>query len=306
MNEANQKGILLTGLRLLYILELLSKKGASKKEVSNYVKEKTKIENYSKETLKLDINSLIKSGFQLKRTGARENFRYELLKKPIFLKFNKEETETAEFIKNAVLEVLDYKEILAVRNFFNSNKELFSNECGIFDFEGFNSINQKTMDKIDELIQKNLPARIIYSSPLNGRKEFIGYIQAVTTRNNKLYLSLYDDMFGNKLSFRADKIQNIEAASAVSKPLKKHKNVYKYTVTKSFFDNNPILKSEKITKTDDKYVEVENYEYDEFFVVQRLLFIGKNCVKIPDCRLKEKIITILNDTLGVYEKCQAQ
>lgn len=34
--------------------------------------------------------------------------------------------------------------------------------------------------------------------------------------------------------------------------------------------------------------------------------LGKDCIKIYDEKIKEKVLKILKDTLGVYEKCQIQ
>lgn len=305
MTEKKEK-ILLTGLRLLYILELLNKKASSKKEVLDYIKEKTAINNYSNETLKLDINSLIKNGFKIKRKGVRENFKYELEEKPEFLKFNKEETEIFSFLKNAALEVLNYREIIATKNFFCLNKNLFCENSNLFDYEGFNSINQKIVENLDNFYQKNVPVKIVYSSPLNGRKEFIGVVQRIKIRSNKLYITLYDDLTGNEMSFRADKIKNLEKANYSPNYTKKEIKTYRYLITKVFFENNPILKTEKVLSVNENSVEIENLEEDEFFVIQRLLTLGKSCIKIYDNTIKEKILKILKDTLGVYEKCQIQ
>ena len=306
MEENLKSGILLTGLRLLYILELLIQKNASKDEVLNFVVEKAKIKNYSKETLKLDINSLIKAGFKIKRKGARENFKYELEQTPKLLKFNKEELETLNFIKNAILEVLDYKEILEVKNFIYSNKEFFENNGHIFDFMGFNKVNSKIIEKAVYLIKTKTPSRIIYSSPKDGRKEFTGFLGEITIRGEKLYLSLYDDLIQKKLSLRLDNIKNIEETNFISKKFKNKKEGFRYKITRTYFENNPILKTENLVKIEDDFVEIENIEENEFFVIQRLLTIGKDCVKIYNEKIKEKILKTLNEISRVYQQCQIQ
>ncbi len=304
--KENKEKFLLTGLRLLYILKLLSKGSFSKAEVLNYIKQETKIENYSTETLKLDINSLIKSGFEIERKGIRKNFKYELTKKPDFLKFSEEETEIFSFLKNAALEILDYKEILLVKNFFYENRNIFYENGELLDFEGFNFVNEKIIEKIDDLIQKKLPAKIIYSTSIEGRKEFVGRMEKITVRNNKLYLSLYDDFIKNKITLRMDKIKNVEEISYKFNHQAVENKACRYLITKAFFENNPILKTEKVIKINENNVEIENFEENEFFIVQRLLMLGVNCIKIYDNKIKEKILNILNDTLGVYEKCQNQ
>lgn len=304
--EDKKEKFLLTGLRLLYILKFLSEGACSKTKLLNYIKEKLKLESYSQETLKLDINSLIKSGFQLERKGKRENFRYELKEKPQFLKFNLEETEIFSFLKNAVMETFNFKEILEVRNFFYSNKNLFLC-CGeLLDFEGFNYINEKIVEMSDDLIQKKLPAKIVYSSPIQGRKEFIGLLEKIIIRNKKLYLTLYSEFAENKITLRLDKIKNIEAIDQKINKKEKVKTSFKYAITKDFFENNPLLPTENAVIKNDFEVEIENFEEDVFFVVQRLLMLGKDCIKIYDEKIKEKVLKILKDTLGVYEKCQIQ
>ena len=304
--EDKKEKFLLTGLRLLYILKFLSEGACSKAKLLNYIKEKLKLESYSQETLKLDINSLIKSGFQLERKGKRENFRYELKEKPQFLKFNLEETENFSFLKNAVMETFNFKEILEVRNFFYSNKNLFLC-CGeLLDFEGFNYINEKIVEMSDDLIQKKLPAKIVYSSPIQGRKEFIGLLEKIIIRNKKLYLTLYSEFAENKITLRLDKIKNIEAIDQKINKKEKVKTSFKYAITKDFFENNPLLPTENAVIKNDFEVEIENFEEDYFFVVQRLLMLGKDCIKIYDEKIKEKVLKILKDTLGVYEKCQIQ
>lgn len=304
--EDKKEKFLLTGLRLLYILKFLSEGACSKTKLLNYIKEKLKLESYSQETLKLDINSLIKSGFQLERKGKRENFRYELKEKPQFLKFNLEETEIFSFLKNAVMETFNFKEILEVRNFFYSNKNLFLC-CGeLLDFEGFNYINEKIVEMSDDLIQKKLPAKIVYSSPIQGRKEFIGLLEKIIIRNKKLYLTLYSEFAENKITLRLDKIKNIEAIDQKINKKEKVKTSFKYVITKDFFENNPLLPTENAVIKNDFEVEIENFEEDDFFVVQRLLMLGKDCIKIYDEKIKEKVLKILKDTLGVYEKCQIQ
>ena len=134
----------------------------------------------------------------------------------------------------------------------------------------------------------------------------MGFIDKITVRNNKLYLSIYSDLTKNKITFRIDKIKNVENVNFEVCKTPILKKTYRYLITRNFFENNPILKTEKVLSIYEDFVEIENLEEDDFFVLQRLLTIGKNCIKIYDETIKEKILDILNSTLGVYEKCQIQ
>ena len=61
-----------------------------------------------------------------------------------------------------------------------------------------------------------------------------------------------------------------------------------------------------MVKIEDDFVEIENIEENEFFVIQRLLTIGKDCVKIYNEKIKEKILKTLNEISRVYQQCQIQ
>ncbi len=302
ISETRNRGILVTGLRLLAILQILQKGEVAKNEIADFITKEFCIKEFSKETLKLDINTLIASGFEIKRKGSGEGFRYLLNKKILFRKFNKEETEILGLIKEAALELSDYKQILFVKSFFEDIRECFPCDFSseILDFGFYNRVNPIIVKKIETLIKDKKCCKIIYDSPSKGKREIGGIPDKIVKRNGKLYLNCYAKKYDGKITLRVDNIMSVEETDKIPEFEILYEKPVRYTVKKDYLENHPLLESEKIIKTGGKRVEIESDEEDEFFIIQRILSLGTNCLKIDNDKIKSKAAYYLKKTLENY------
>ncbi len=299
----NEDWILITGFRLLKILELLNKKDAKKSEIKEYLKNILNKE-VSDETLKLDINTLINSGFEIKRKHIDKQTHYCLSNKVKMFKLTKEETFILDSIKNASFDFLEWKKILFLKEFYKRIFEFAQDKRDLFigDFDFFDSVNMGLVDKIEEGINKKLYCYILYNSYNNGIKEALVIPIQIIIRNHKLYMDYIKDDSKEVFTLRFDNIKSAKITDIdASLEIKKIKKSVKYNVKKSYFENNPMENSEKVLKKTALVYEIETLEKHDFFLVQRLLTLGKNCTKISDSKIKNKITDILKETLEAYK-----
>lgn len=301
-----EKNVLMTGYRLLCILAVLYENDASKKDLMEFFSKKYKIKDISNETLKLDINTLIKAGFNLTRGNKTNNYKIHLEKDFVMQKLTNEDFLMLNVVKDSALDFLNYRQILNVRAFYKriSNYIYDDFNHNLYDFKFFNFINAKILKEIEKSIENKSFCVFIYDSPTKGKIEIDVYPEQIICRNNKIYISCYSKNFSGRVTFRADKIKAVKASKLkVKKKLvkKNEKRKIRYKITKEYFKTHPLEKFEKVIKEENEKIEIETEEKDLFFVIQRLLTIGKNCSRLNNSKIKEKVLANLKDTLELYK-----
>ena len=299
----NNESIQLTGFRLIALLKLLFEKDLSKSELLELLNKKYNL-SPSKETIKLDINTLINCGFEIKRGTKTNNYKYSLNKNFISLKLDKKEINFLNSIKNTVTELYNFEDILNLKSLFlklpfENGEETFE----LINFKIFNFVNGDIINKLKNAVNKDKSVVILYNSPEKGEIEIEIDLDKITYKKEKLYVEGYSNIHNNYASFRTDKIIKILKFKDGNKKFKKFsKEKTRYIVTKNFYEQNPLEEFEKAVKFGKDKVELEATGIDDFFIVQRILTIGKDCIKIKRKEIKDKIINTLNETLKEY-KC---
>ncbi len=307
-----EESILKTGLRLLVILEVLFEHESTKSEITQVFREKYKIREFSGETLKLDINTLIKAGFNVKRIKSGNKIRFTPDENFIPIKLTFEDVCFLKVIKKLSIELLNYKQILHLQSFFKRIAPFIkdNNAYGLYDFGFFNLVNRKIVEEIEALISKKESCILIYDSPSRGKTEIPVLPVELIYKNKKLYLKAAAKKYNGTATFRIDNIKGIKTIEHdfdfIEFSPNKQKPPILYTISKAYYENFPLEKDEKAIIFDDDKVVIETDENDSFFVIQRLLTIGKNVLSIDNKRIKNKIIENLEQTLEVYNKCHLQ
>lgn len=298
-----QERILLTGFRLIGILEVLYKKELTRADIINWFVEKQKIKSFSIETLKLDLNTLNKLGYKLDR--IRKNTLN-------YLSFNQEikmvmldETEVIFMlaIKNLAMELLDYKEIFVLKKFFKKVSKFVQDEhkAQFNDFKFFNFVNEKIILILENAISNKKSCEILYDSPSKEKKKIEILPLQILTRNNKFYLKCYSKTHTGIVSYRIDNIKavNILLKQEIFEEIKKPKE--RFVITKKYYDFGLLQKQENIVEENKKFLTIETDEENDFFLMQRIITMQKDCVGIKNKEIKEKILDSLKETMEIYK-----
>lgn len=299
--------VLQTGLRLIGILKALYDNNLTKNEIKSYL-----VNNYnlklSDETLKLDINTLIKVGFKIKRGNKGNGFKIHLDKNFSFLKFNKSEICFIEAIKNFTLDNSDFEAIFNLKNFIKKITpclpDIYKNQ--INDFKFFGILNEKIIDTIKYAIENKKVCKIIYNIQENGKTEFKILPEKIFIINGKLYFSSYEEYQTKEITFRFDNILSVQIMEEANikkffnyKPLKIQKTSYK--IAKEFYKNHFLNSNEEIIAEDENFYEIQINETSDFFITQRITTLGTNCISLNNIKIKNDIIKNLKETLEVYK-----
>lgn len=206
--------MLQTGFRLVAILELLYEKNLSKTEIQNALFEKYKIKT-SKETLKLDINTLLSAGFDIKKGNRGNSFRFALNKNFTMLKFDKNDVLKLSLIKDFALETLDFQTVNEIRKFYKKLAPFFREEQKnqILNFGFYNIINDNILNAAIEFNKNKNTCNIIYNSRSGGKKEAKAIIKNIIQRNKKVYIECIFEDRNDNVTLRLDNISNIKKSS---------------------------------------------------------------------------------------------
>lgn len=295
--------MLQTGFRLIGILEALYEEDRAKSEIKDRLWQKYGIGNFSDETLKLDINSLIKAGFKIKRGTRKNGYKIHLDKNFVMMKLSHEDVCLLNAIKETVFEFGDYKKVLKLKSFYKKLSDFVCDEYRfeLSDFKFFNSVNDKIIEALNDAIENNSFCVVIYNSSVGGNKEAEIFPEKIFMRNDKLYLSCYLKSGKTKIVFRTDNIKSVAMTEKRKETEENADKKVKYVISKSFYENNPVENFENPFNFGKKQVEIETSGEHDFFTVQRLITLGEDCLNINDVKIKEKILKSLKESLELYE-----
>ena len=280
--------MLLTGFRLLAILKLLYEKDLQKKEIIDCLKKEFNI-SVSDETLKLDLNTLIKAGYKIKRGHKGNNYKLKLDKNFIMLRFTDSQSAFFSLLKDFALENLEYSEIYALKSFYNKLKNYFNeNDFSKINNFGFFDIVQETCD-------------IIYSSPQKGVVKLVTRLKKLNIKNNKLYVRCSNNYEDGEMLLRADNIKQVSKSEEKYRELKTDTKKTRYKISKEYFKTHPLENIEKIVGSDKNTLEIELLETNNLFNAQRIISLGTNCISVNNDIIKERIIKNLDLALELYK-----
>ncbi len=295
--------ILKTALRLVGIAEALFEKDQTKAEIKKWLFEKYNLAP-SDETLKLDVNTLIKLGFEVKRGNKCNDFKLHLNKNFTMLKFSHKNAFILSALKNLALDIVNFSEVLKLKKFYEKILPFINEEhkTEISDFKHFSEINNQILKTVQEICEKRHICSLVYNSPARGKVEIVVRIEKIFVLNDKFYLQCIEEERGFETTLRLDCVLDVKKLQKQNEPSKyKEKEKFKYFLSKEFYQNNPLQNNERVIFEDETQVEVELDETNEFIIAQRLIALGKNCLKFENEKIKYKALDILNSALEIYE-----
>lgn len=306
MDGVKKSDYLQTGFRLIKILEALYKNDLSKNEIKKYLQLECGFE-LSDETLKLDINTLIKAGFKIKRGTKSNSFKIHLDKNFTMLQLTEDDAYILKTAKDFVLDNLCADEIFKLKSFYQKLAPFIKEDYQalVFDFRFFDMVNEKIFEMLKKAVCDEEICSILYNSPEWGKKEYKILPKNISVVNGKLYLTSYEEYKTEQTTFRFDNIlsvkklenENITNFTRYKKYLQP-KTCYK--VSKNFYENSPIEGNEKVVFENENFVEIEVDEINDLFIVQKLITLGENCIDISNFKVKNKTLKHLKETLELY------
>jgi len=298
-----------TGFRVLFVLELLLEAPLSKDEIVNELLKNPYIQNVSYETLRLDLNTLKKAGFEIQNTGRKNNYRYEIKRDPIKFKLTKKELKVLTQTKDAIIKLSRWEYILKLYKVFEKISALTDDEnavCELMNFRYFSNIDFEILKDLNALVKRNKTVLLLYNSPNSGIKEIQIKLKEIKYQGSKLHLIGISDNYPDNTVLRVDNILKIIKILG-----KKEENLKKcktkkiiYRIKKEALEYMNLLKGEKILKENDVFIETELKSDNDFMIVQRLLSFGDDLILIKDKKIKEKYINTLKNVLKNYEEAQ--
>lgn len=297
------KSILLTGLRLVGILKMLNKKASTRQEIMDWFNEEFKISPFSMETMKLDINTLLKLGYKIKKHRKNGQNYLSLDEEIIMLKLGEEDISFLVAVKNFALENLDYKDVFQLKEFYKQLSLYAKDEYKqyLLDFKCFNFANKKIIKNLQEVMDNKTICKILYSSPSNNKRQILIQPIRIFVKNNKFYLKCLTNEYSKKVSYRVDNILNVDKAEEKISFIEEKEEKFVYAVKKKSFDNMFLEKDENVINKNSKEVFIETDEENDFFVAQRIISLQKNCTKVKDDKIKNKVIENLKEILELYK-----
>lgn len=294
--------MLQTGYRQIAILSLLYEQNLSKTEIIENLYLKYGI-TLSKETFKLDINTLAEAGFKIKRGHKGNDYKISLDKNFAMLKFSDADIFFFSLVKEYILEIGNFENIYRLKKFYKILSLFFREDARflILNFKFLNFVDDEILDMLINFKKNQETCTIIYKSAEGQNKEKAGIIKDIIVRNGKIYVDcIFEDTKYIK-TLRVDNIVKIEKSKAeiLNRNFKPRKT--RYLVEKEYFRNYPLENNEKIINEDENSYEIELLENNPFFIVQRILVLGKNCIKIKDDFIKNLVIKAISETLEMYK-----
>lgn len=294
--------MLQTGYRQIAILSLLYEQNLSKTEIIENLYLKYGI-TLSKETFKLDINTLAEAGFKIKRGHKGNDYKISLDKNFAMLKFSDADIFFFSLVKEYILEIGNFENIYRLKKFYKILSLFFREDARflILNFKFLNFVDDEILDMLINFKKNQETCAIIYKSAEGQNKEKAGIIKDIIVRNGKIYVDcIFEDTKYIK-TLRVDNIVKIEKSKAeiLNRNFKPRKT--RYLVEKEYFRNYPLENNEKIINEDENSYEIELLENNPFFIVQRILVLGKNCIKIKDDFIKNLVIKAISETLEMYK-----
>lgn len=301
--ELKQK-VSITGLRTLFILDILLKGPASKKEISDILINNPHLKNVTAEGITIDINTLKSAGFEIDNLGKKENYRYKINWNPIKFKLAKSELRVLCNMKNAVIELYEPIFIIKLHKLFEKITKYIENDSNneLMNFQYFLNINSELFMELYALTKRKKDVKILYNSPHTGKKEISIKLKEIKYNNSKLYLTGFCPDYPNTTVLRIDNIIR------VIKILKPDENINKTKIKAICCKIKPaakekmnLLNEEKILLENKNFIKIELKSDNEFMIIQRLLSYGDDLISIKNKDIKEKYLSELAEIKKIYE-----
>lgn len=289
--------------KFLYLLNLLSKGGYTKKEI---------IENFKKNGIKI-TNSTISNYINLyKQNDFQINEKIAFNKEKIFtlheeiptINLNEEELNIISDIKKLLRAQKDYIQIRkAIRLFYKiaqyipdeETKDIFIN------FGYFSTLNWNIIEELEKHCKEKNLITICYNLPYDNNREITIHADNIISSNysERIYLSGILNGAKQFSSLPIDKIKSIKRIDEKNKKFDIETDTITYVVSSRIYKKSAKDTKEKIIQRKKDKLIIQRPIDDEFYLLQRLLYFCPDLYYISDEKiknlLKEKLEKIKNN-----------
>lgn len=298
------KQVSLTGARALALMAGLYEGPKSFEEIKQFMRDcGLTTKDYSIDTIRIDINTLKKSGFEISKATKRNNHKYTLISHPFVFKPTEEEINAVKTVYKKVARKATPEVLYLYHKFFQHIADKMQDGELKEQVLGISSLKSVDIDLLKELVQnekKHNKIRIAYKAPGKEEEEIDITVEKVAVRNGKLYVYCYNHNLGEKSFLNVTRIRSIICNMFDSStPLGEDVVVkFKLTNPKEYeLDDNEIIDEEH-----PDYIIVTGKYFNDFIAVQRMLNFSRDCTVLEPDEFKRKIFEKLKGMRSVYGK----
>ena len=294
-----------TGLRILFVLQLLMKGPVSKAQILHKISLNPNLKNVAPDTITLDINTLKAAGFDIIPGNKGNNYCYELKLSPIKIKLTKKEMRAISIAKKAVFHFMDFRYIVSLYKTFEKISKLIDSKEYIdvlLNFGNFLKTDFNLLRELDVHAKHKNEIVILYNSPSGAYREMTLECFEIkySKRNDKLYLWGRCEEYGGAVYLRTDKIKKIIKITKINKTPPPVCKRCMYAIKRECGSPLELEDYEKITKITPGYILIKADYLNEFNFMQRLLSFGDNLVYIEDEELLNRVRNLIKEVAEMY------
>lgn len=282
----------LTGYRTLVLLDLLMQAPKTNDEINEcFLKNRYIQETFSIDTLRIYVNSLRTIGCEITKANKSTNNRYKLIAHPFNIDISKSKLKALTKLYKAIYDKIDVSEAIALEELFLKIAAKIKNEetkSILFQSSMLKNIDRKILYEILSHCKNKHQFSFLYNSPRSGKKKIEIIADKISFQSQKLYLWGYSLMHDEYSYFRVDRILEIGAVkikneAAENKEIKVRIEIKK----KGEYCPEP---DETILEYDDGKYLVEICTANKFNLMQRLLYMGKDCKILSPNEFKDEYV----------------
>lgn len=294
-----------TGLRILFVLQLLIKGSVSKSQILEQIAKNPNLKNVTPDTITLDINTLKAVGFDIKSGDKSNNYCYELKLNPIKIKLTNSEIKALSIAKKAMFYFMDFRYIISIYKTFEKISKLIDSKEHVeelLNFGNFLKTDFNLLRELDVHCKHKNEIVILYNSPSRPPREMTLKCLELkySKKNDKLYLWCSCDEYKGVVYLRADKIEKIIKITKMNSEPNVNQKSCVYSILRTKDSPLELEDYEKVIKITPDYVQIRAEYLNEFNFVQRLLSFGENLIYVEDKKILTKIKNIISDVREMY------
>ena len=293
-----------TGLRVLFVMQLLIKGPASKAQILEQISKNPYLKDVASDTITLDINTLKSVGFEIIPGNKGNNYCYELKLNPIKIKLSKREMRAISLAKKVMFHFMDFRYIISIYDTFKKVSKLIESQEQSETILNFGNILKTNFEILRELeihTKHNNEICVAYNSPSGNKREMsIRCLKLDYSRkNDKLYLWGECDEYGI-VYLRTDHIKKITKISKINSKVSYNPKKCTYSISNTYDNKLNLGKDEKILKITPGYIRVEENYMNDFYLKQKLLSYGEDLLDIEDNDIKKQVLKIIQEVEEIY------
>ena len=265
------------------------------------IKENLENNEYLKETISTDtiriyMNSLKKTGCDIKKIYEGRTVKYYISSHPFELKITDAQADSIIKIYKAISNSIELGDFILLQNFFDKISEHITNEklkLQIKNLSPISNINSTLIKELAKYTNNKTEITVLYNAKNSNKKEITILPEKMQINNHKLYISGYNSGHNNFGELLVSNIIKIVSININSPKLETPELTVRYKYLKTDNTNLEILDNENIIEETKDYLIVEISSKNKFEITQRILSLTNRCIVISPDNYKNEIISCL-------------